>query len=350
MNICKKDGIDVKSFNDSNIGIKNALSRTGQPFDGMRKKLKGLEMSKTRKVYDKLINEMYSFLYYKSITGTKGGNTQTCDDSSSQDLIRGNIHYKKMTDSYGNARQFVHRRAATHGNPMDIIPEYDSFNGNSKLDPEDPDRRLKSDLATHQKRNRVNSQQILTRQSKVQFNTSQLSPPINKLLNHSFKLSLGNKMNKRLNLSVPKLNSGITKEELEKTAEKFANRTGNSWSKPKRANKPSVKPKSIYEQYDVPEKLHCFGKYYDTKKITPGSNDFFVMNSKVQNSPGSNEFFIMNSRMQNSKIYKLRSKTKTNRADMTNVSVSLKDDQETENNLANASSFILKLHDTRQRV
>ena len=78
-------------------------------------------------------------------------------------------------------------------------------------------------------------------------------------------IEMNNKMNKRVNLSVPKLNSGITKEELEQTAQKFANRTGNSLSNPKRASKPSVKPKSIYEQYEVPEKLHCFGKYYDTK-------------------------------------------------------------------------------------
>ena len=92
MNIVKSGGKDVKTFNDQynhtwsdlnnqikvldNVNTKvgsmrdasnasgvmmTGINQPNNKFDNMKKKLKTLETSKTRKVYDKLINEMYSF-------------------------------------------------------------------------------------------------------------------------------------------------------------------------------------------------------------------------------------------------------------------------------------------------
>ena len=72
-----------------------------------------MESSKTRKVYDKLINEMYSFLYHKSLQSDHKQDVQAKEGESNQAVDnKGCVYsneycYKKMVDSTGNTRQFV---------------------------------------------------------------------------------------------------------------------------------------------------------------------------------------------------------------------------------------------------
>ena len=69
-------------------------------------------------------------------------------------------------------------------------------------------------------------------------------------------------MNKRINLSVPKLSQGVGKEEIEKAAEKFVYDKGRA-NVEKRITKGTNKTKTTIELHDVPEKYFFVFKKID---------------------------------------------------------------------------------------
>ena len=151
-----------------------------------------METSKTRKVYDKLINEMYSFLYHKSIQSSnklegipeEGGRPAS---NNTEAVCSNGYCYKKIIDSTGNTRQFVsklknHMKSGDASN-AEHISNVDSENIHTKENYYNVRAKIEKDKDDYAilKKKRASSFQVLDRTSKVMFSTSQLSPPIHKL-------------------------------------------------------------------------------------------------------------------------------------------------------------------------